>query len=106
MQDPNPQVAGSGLSQLAAAGIVVECGLLEAEARELNIGFVSRMTRDRPWLRMKLAASLDGKTALTNGVSQWITGAAARNDGHRWRARACAILSGIGTCLLYTSRCV
>jgi len=97
MQDPNPQVAGSGLSQLAAAGIVVECGLLEAEARELNIGFVSRMTRGRPWLRMKLAASLDGKTALANSVSQWITGAAARHDGHRWRARACAILSGIGT---------
>ena len=97
MQDPNPQVAGSGLSRLAAAGIVVECGLLEDDARELNIGFVSRMTRSRPWLRMKLAASLDGKTALANGVSQWITGAAARHDGHRWRARACAILSGIGT---------
>jgi diaminohydroxyphosphoribosylaminopyrimidine deaminase/5-amino-6-(5-phosphoribosylamino)uracil reductase len=97
MQDPNPQVAGRGLSRLAAAGIAAECGLLEAEARELNIGFVSRMTRGRPWLRMKLAASLDGKTALSNGASQWITGAAARHDGHQWRARACAILSGIGT---------
>jgi diaminohydroxyphosphoribosylaminopyrimidine deaminase/5-amino-6-(5-phosphoribosylamino)uracil reductase len=97
MQDPNPQVAGRGLSLLAGAGIAAECGLLEAEARELNIGFVSRMTRGRPWLRMKLAASLDGKTALESGVSQWITGPAARQDGHRWRARACAILSGIGT---------
>jgi diaminohydroxyphosphoribosylaminopyrimidine deaminase/5-amino-6-(5-phosphoribosylamino)uracil reductase len=97
MQDPNPQVAGRGLSMLAAAGIVTECGLLEGEARELNIGFVSRMTRRRPWVRMKMAASLDGKSALDNGVSQWITGPAARGDGHRWRARACAILSGIGT---------
>jgi diaminohydroxyphosphoribosylaminopyrimidine deaminase/5-amino-6-(5-phosphoribosylamino)uracil reductase len=97
MQDPNPQVAGQGLSLLATAGISAECGLLEAEARELNIGFVTRMTRGRPWLRMKLAASLDGKTALANGASQWITGAAARLDGHRWRARACAILSAIGT---------
>ena len=96
-QDPNPQVAGRGLARLAAAGIAVDCGLLEGEARELNIGFVSRMTRARPWLRMKLAASLDGKSALNNGVSQWITGAPARRDGHRWRARACAILSGIGT---------
>lgn len=97
MQDPNPQVAGRGLARLAAAGVVAECGLLEAEARELNVGFVSRMSRGRPWVRLKLAASLDGKTALNNGVSQWITGPAARQDGHRWRARACAILSGIGT---------
>lgn len=97
MQDPNPQVAGRGLARLAAAGVVAECGLLEVEARELNLGFVSRMTRGRPWLRMKVAASLDGKTALKNGVSQWITGPQARQDGHRWRARACAILSGIGT---------
>lgn len=97
MQDPNPQVAGRGLSMLSGAGIDTECGLLEDDARELNIGFVSRMTRGRPWLRMKMAASLDGKTALENGVSQWITGPAARQDGHRWRARACAILSGIGT---------
>ena len=97
MQDPNPQVAGRGITRLQAAGVVAECGLLEAEARELNIGFVARMTRGRPWLRLKVAASLDGKTALENGVSQWITGPEARNDGHRWRARACAILSGIGT---------
>lgn len=97
MQDPNPQVAGRGLARLAEAGIASECGLLEADARALNIGFVSRMTCGRPWVRMKVAASLDGKTALENGNSQWITGAAARQDGHRWRARACAILSGIGT---------
>ena len=97
MQDPNPQVAGRGLARLADAGIVAESGLLEAEARELNIGFISRMSRGRPWLRLKAAASLDGKTALLNGSSQWITEAAARQDGHRWRARACAILSGIGT---------
>jgi diaminohydroxyphosphoribosylaminopyrimidine deaminase/5-amino-6-(5-phosphoribosylamino)uracil reductase len=97
MQDPNPQVAGRGLALLKAAGIACECGLLEAEARELNLGFVSRMTRERPWVRVKIAASLDGKTALENGASQWITGPAARLDGQRWRARACAILSGIGT---------
>jgi diaminohydroxyphosphoribosylaminopyrimidine deaminase/5-amino-6-(5-phosphoribosylamino)uracil reductase len=97
MQDPNPQVAGQGLAQIRQAGIRVECGLLASEAQELNIGFVARMTRGRPWLRMKMAASLDGKTALQNGVSQWITGPAARQDGHRWRARACAILTGIGT---------
>ena len=70
---------------------------MENEARELNIGFVARMTRGRPWVRMKIAASLDGKTALSNGASQWITGAAARRDGHHWRARACAVLTGIGT---------
>ena len=97
MQDPNPQVAGRGLNRLRDAGIVIDCGLLENDARELNIGFVSRMTRGRPWLRAKLAASLDGKTALENGQSQWITGPDARQDGHRWRARACAILSGMGT---------
>jgi diaminohydroxyphosphoribosylaminopyrimidine deaminase/5-amino-6-(5-phosphoribosylamino)uracil reductase len=97
MQDPNPQVAGAGLTQLREAGIEADCGLLANEAAELNIGFVARMTRGRPWLRMKLAASLDGKTALENGVSQWITGPAARQDGHRWRARACALLTGIGT---------
>ena len=97
MQDPNPQVGGEGLERLRAAGITAQCGLLESEARELNIGFVARMTRGRPWLRMKLAASLDGKTALNNGLSQWITGPAARQDGHRWRARACALLTGIGT---------
>jgi diaminohydroxyphosphoribosylaminopyrimidine deaminase/5-amino-6-(5-phosphoribosylamino)uracil reductase len=97
MQDPNPLVAGTGLARLAAAGVQVQSGLLENEAIELNIGFVSRMTRGRPWLRLKTAASLDGKTALNNNASQWITGEAARQDGHRWRARACAILTGFGT---------
>lgn len=97
MTDPNPLVAGQGLAMLQAAGIETASGLLENEARELNIGFVSRMTRGRPWLRLKTAASLDGKTALSNGVSQWITGPDARRDGHAWRARACAILTGIGT---------
>ena len=99
MQDPNPAVSGNGLARLRASGVAVDCGLLASAAEELNIGFVSRMTRGRPWVRMKLATSLDGKTALENGASQWITGAAARQDGHRWRARACAILSGIGTVL-------
>lgn len=97
MPDPNPQVAGRGLASLQAAGLRVDCGLLAAEAAEVNLGFVARMTRCRPWLRLKLAASLDGKTALRNGASQWLTGPAARRDGHRWRARACAILTGIGT---------
>ena len=97
MQDPNPLVAGRGLARLEAAGIATACGLLEAEARELNIGFVARMTRGRPWVRLKVAASLDGKTALNNGRSQWITGAEARRDAHRWRARSCAVLTGIGT---------
>jgi len=97
MTDPNPLVAGRGLALLQAAGIETSSGLLENDARELNIGFVSRMTRGRPWLRLKTAASLDGKTALNNGLSQWITGPDARRDGQRWRARACAILTGIGT---------
>ncbi|MDD5297779.1 MAG: bifunctional diaminohydroxyphosphoribosylaminopyrimidine deaminase/5-amino-6-(5-phosphoribosylamino)uracil reductase RibD [Rhodocyclaceae bacterium] len=97
MEDPNPRVAGDGMKLLSQAGIAIACGLLETEARELNIGFVSRMSRCRPWLRIKSAASLDGKTALTNGASQWITGPDARRDGHRWRARACAILTGMGT---------
>ncbi|WP_222428748.1 bifunctional diaminohydroxyphosphoribosylaminopyrimidine deaminase/5-amino-6-(5-phosphoribosylamino)uracil reductase RibD [Denitratisoma sp. DHT3] len=97
MQDPNPQVAGQGLTLLRQAGVETAAGLLEAEARELNIGFHSRMTRQRPWLRLKVAASLDGKTALNNGQSQWITGPEARRDAHRWRARSCAVLTGIGT---------
>lgn len=97
VQDPNPMVSGRGIERLRGAGIAAGVGLLEDEARELNIGFASRMTRGRPWVRMKLAASLDGKTALNNGRSQWITGEAARRDGHHWRARACAVLTGIGT---------
>jgi diaminohydroxyphosphoribosylaminopyrimidine deaminase / 5-amino-6-(5-phosphoribosylamino)uracil reductase len=97
MRDPNPLVAGQGLEKLRAAGIAVDCGLLENEARELNIGFVSRMTRGRPWVRLKVAMSLDGKTALRNGVSQWITQPEARRDAHAWRARSCAVLTGFGT---------
>ena len=96
MRDPNPKAARGG-EALAAAGIRFEHGLMEDEARELNIGFVSRMTRGRPWVRLKVAATLDGRTALPSGESQWITGAEARRDGHRWRARACAILTGAGT---------
>lgn len=99
MADPNPQVAGGGLAKLRAAGIEVASGLLESAARELNAGFVSRMTRGRPHVRVKLAASLDGRTALAGGESQWITGPDARRDTHRWRARACAVLTGSGTVL-------
>lgn len=95
--DPNPLVAGKGFERLRAAGMAVEIGPGAAESRELNLGFFSRMIRQRPWVRMKLAASLDGQTALANGQSQWITGEAARADGHAWRASCCAILTGIGT---------
>ena len=97
MSDPNPLVAGQGLERLKAAGIEVRCGLLKDEAQALNRGFISRMTRGLPWVRLKIAASLDGKTALRNGQSQWITGPLARADGHHWRAQACAIVTGVGT---------
>ena len=97
VEDPNPLVAGKGLEMLRANGVDVRCGLLEQEAEDVNVGFFSRMTRGRPWVRVKIAASLDGKTALENGVSQWITSDDARRDGHVWRARACAVLTGIGT---------
>ena len=99
MQDPNPQVAGQGLAKLREAGIDVECGLMETAARELNIGFNKRMTCGMPWVRSKIAASLDGRTALANGESKWITSAAARQDVQHWRARSCVILTGIGTVL-------
>jgi diaminohydroxyphosphoribosylaminopyrimidine deaminase / 5-amino-6-(5-phosphoribosylamino)uracil reductase len=97
MEDPNPLVAGKGFKRLREVGMEVRCGLFAQEAGELNAGFVSRMTRGLPWVRLKIASSLDGRTALENGQSQWITGQAARDDGHHWRARACAVLTGIGT---------
>lgn len=95
--DPNPLVGGQGFDRLRAAGIEVEVGPGAIESRELNIGFFSRMVRQTPWVRLKVAASLDGKTALRNGTSQWITSEAARADGHAWRARASAVLTGVGT---------
>jgi len=95
--DPDPRVAGKGYARLRAAGIDVLDGVLAEEAREMNLGFLSRVERGRPWVRMKVAASLDGKTALHNGLSQWITSGPARDDGHAWRARADAVLTGIGT---------
>lgn len=98
MHDPNPAQVG-GAVRLREAGIRVDVGLLEREASALNVGFVSRMQRGRPWVRAKIAASLDGRTALPGGESRWITGAAARADGHAWRARACAVLTGVGTVL-------
>jgi len=96
--DPNPAQA-SGAQRLREHGVAVEVGLCEREASELNAGFVARMTRGTPWVRSKIAASLDGRTALPGGESRWITGAAARADGHAWRARACAVLTGVGTVL-------
>ena len=97
--DPNPRVAGQGVAHLRAHGIAVEVGQGAAQARELNLGFLSRMVRGQPWVRMKAATSLDGVAALANGASQWITSPEARSDGHAWRARACAVLTGVGTVL-------
>ena len=99
VQDPNPQVSGNGIARLRQSGMQVDVGILQDKARALNQGFFKRMTTGLPWMRLKVAASLDGQTALSNGVSQWITSAAARQDGHAWRARACALLTGIGTVL-------
>ena len=99
MRDPNPLVAGGGIDMLTLAGVRAEVGLMEHEARALNPGFISRMTKQRPWVRLKTASTLDGKTALANGASQWITGEAARADVQHLRARACAILTGSGTVL-------
>lgn len=99
LADPNPKVSGQGFARLRAAGVEVDIGPGAAEAKALIIGFLSRMLRQTPWVRMKMAASLDGTTALANGVSQWITSAPARIDGHAWRARAGAVLTGIGTVL-------
>jgi diaminohydroxyphosphoribosylaminopyrimidine deaminase/5-amino-6-(5-phosphoribosylamino)uracil reductase len=98
MHDPNP-AQGGGAERLRGAGLRVDVGILETQATALNAGFVSRMTRGRPWVRSKLATSLDGRTALATGESRWITGAVARADGHAWRARACAVLTGVGTVL-------
>lgn len=97
VQDPNPQIAGAGIAQLRAAGMAVEVGLMESAARELNIGFFTRMTKGLPWVRSKIAMSLDGRTALNNGASKWITGADSRRDVQHWRARSCAVLTGAGT---------
>lgn len=97
--DPNPLVSGRGFEKLREAGVLVEVGPGAEASRELNMGFFSRMSRNKPWVRMKIAASLDGRTALTNGTSKWITSPQARADGHAWRAKACTVLTGIGTIL-------
>src|SRR5882724_9501707 len=99
VQDPNPRVSGQGTDALLRAGITVEAGLMEAEATEINIGFMKRMKHGLPWVRVKLAMSLDGRTALANGASQWITGESARADVQRWRARCSAVMTGVGTVL-------
>jgi len=99
MRDPHPMVSGAGIRRLQRAGVDVRCGLMQPSARELNAGFVSRIERGRPWVRAKLAGSLDGRSTGPDGESKWITGQAARRDGHRWRARAGAILTGIETVL-------
>lgn len=99
MRDPDPRVAGTGIERLRAAGIDTESGMLAAEASALNRGYVQRMESGLPWVRVKLAASLDGRTALANGNSRWITGEAARSDVQQWRARSSAILTGSGTVL-------
>jgi diaminohydroxyphosphoribosylaminopyrimidine deaminase / 5-amino-6-(5-phosphoribosylamino)uracil reductase len=99
IEDPNPRVRGTGALRLRHAGIAVQSGLLAREAEELNVGYLSRMRRLRPWVRVKLAMSLDGRTALASGTSRWITGEAARADVQQWRARSSAVLTGVGTIL-------
>jgi len=99
MKDPNPEVSGSGFELLQKAGVQVESGLLETQAKELNVGFIKRMTQDRPFVRIKMATSVDGRTAMASGESQWITGSQARADVQRLRARSSAVISGIETVL-------